>query len=245
MISAEQVPAVAREQYPAQYPSLLGSLRASGAGKACAELLDPAGFHDTGLGAGVEGVRFGRHVTLEERIGLAVHLDGVARLHGRPGDELRAGLQISEDDFAVIRVNAFFHGVFLGVFSAWDVSRCRLSVDRTRKARKIQGLVCRKHSIMARFGHVGNAYAAVGDIRRSASAARVSAQLCSILSEIRSSARVLPRLIAATGNPSWTALRTKRRPDSTISEEPTTNTASLACNASMACATRGRGTFSP
>src|SRR5690606_13186123 len=86
-----------------------GVARAHGAGETGAELLDAASFHNAGLGAGVEGVRLGGDVTLEQGVGLALVFDGFACVHGRAGDDLRAGLLIQEHHFAVFGVDAFFH----------------------------------------------------------------------------------------------------------------------------------------
>src|SRR5690606_1874283 len=70
-------------------------------------------------------------------------------------------------------------------------------------------------------------------------------QSASSLSMARSSARVRPRLRIATGIPASAAIRAKRKPDQTISDEPTTSIASLACRAAVASSTRTRGTLSP
>ncbi|SIT46019.1 exported hypothetical protein [Paraburkholderia ribeironis] len=75
------------------------------------ELLDAAcGVHDLLL-AGVERMRFRRDFDLRERVGLAVEFGRFARLDGRARHELEVVRHIDEQDFAVIRVNAFFHGL--------------------------------------------------------------------------------------------------------------------------------------
>src|SRR5690606_29739231 len=76
-----------------------------------AELLDPAGLDDALLGARIERMRIRRDVELEQRIFLAVvHLDRLARIGGRPGDELEAARHVLEDDVAILGVDTFFHG---------------------------------------------------------------------------------------------------------------------------------------
>src|ERR1700744_3233313 len=84
---------------------LAGSARA----ELVAELLTAAcGVHDLLL-AGVERMRFRRHFDLGERVGLAVEFGGFTRLDGRARHKLEVDRHVDEQDFAVIRVNAFFH----------------------------------------------------------------------------------------------------------------------------------------
>src|SRR5690606_18612074 len=76
-----------------------------------AELLDPTGLDDPLLGARIERMRVRRDVELEQRILLAVvHLDGLAGIGRRPGDELEAARHVLEDDVAILWVDTFFHG---------------------------------------------------------------------------------------------------------------------------------------
>jgi hypothetical protein len=56
-------------------------------------------------------VRFRRDFDLRERVGLAVEFCGFASLDGRARHEPEVVRHINEQDFAVIRVNAFFHGL--------------------------------------------------------------------------------------------------------------------------------------
>jgi hypothetical protein len=72
--------------------------------------------------------------------------------------------------------------------------------------------------------------------RRSAIPHRPSASRCR-------PARVTPRVRMASGNPISRAMRAKRKPEYTISDEPTTSIASADCNAAQADCTRSRGTF--
>jgi len=65
------------------------------------------------------------------------------------------------------------------------------------------------------------------------------------LKDSKASARVTPRLIAATGLPASATMRGKRKPDSTISDDPTTSMASQAWAAASAWALRVVGTPSP
>jgi hypothetical protein len=51
--------------------------------------------------------------------------------------------------------------------------------------------------------------------------------------------------MAATGLPARSAHTQKRKPEYTMSDEPTTSTASAASSAALAASTRVRGTFSP
>src|SRR5579859_7406052 len=86
---------------------LAGSARA----ELLVELLDAAcRVHDLLL-AGVERMRFRRYFDLGERVGLAVEFGGFTRLDGRARDKLEVDRHVDEQDFAVIRVNAFFHGL--------------------------------------------------------------------------------------------------------------------------------------
>src|SRR5690606_14044123 len=82
----------------------------AGARELLAELLDAAGFDDALLRAGIERVRLGGHVELEQRVFLpVVHLDLLARGDRRLGDELEAVRHVHEDDFTVVGVDALFH----------------------------------------------------------------------------------------------------------------------------------------
>src|SRR3954447_25712068 len=89
-----------------------GLLLAAEVRKLVAELLDPAAERiDALLGAGVERMRLARGLELVEReLAVVVHLDGLARLRARAGDELEAVREIDEADFAICGVDAFFHG---------------------------------------------------------------------------------------------------------------------------------------
>src|SRR5699024_2277498 len=79
-----------------------------------------------------------------------------------------------------------------------------------------------------------------------ASAAASSApQSPSNLSSSSSSARVLPRLMAASGRPCLAAARAKRNPDHTIRDEPTTSMASACSNCCQARAIRALSTTPP
>src|SRR4051794_10671353 len=81
-------------------------------GELVAELLDAAAERiDALLRAGVERVRLARRLELVERkLAAVVHLDGLARLRARAGDEFEAVREIDEADFAIRGVDAFFHG---------------------------------------------------------------------------------------------------------------------------------------
>ena len=79
----------------------------------------------------------------------------------------------------------------------------------------------------------------------SASRRRVSEQPASILSVARSSPRVGPRLMITTGRPALALCRTKRSPDITVSDEPSTTSTSAASTSAYAWSTRSRGTDSP
>src|SRR3954470_998083 len=91
--------------------ALLGGLGRTLAGVALLELVHAAGgVHDLLL-ARVERVGFGRDLDLVDRILLAV-LPG-DRLVGRDrraGDETEVAARVEEHDFAVIGVDAVFHG---------------------------------------------------------------------------------------------------------------------------------------
>jgi hypothetical protein len=77
------------------------------------EFLDAASrVHDL-LITGVERMRFRRHFDLCQRVRLAFELAGFARVDRRTGDELEVVRDVDKQHFAVIRVNAFFHGLSL------------------------------------------------------------------------------------------------------------------------------------
>src|SRR5947207_6006858 len=82
-------------------------------GELVAEFLDPAAERiDALLGAGVERVRLARRLELVEwKLAAVVHLDRLARLRARAGDELEAVREIDEADFAIRGVDAFFHAM--------------------------------------------------------------------------------------------------------------------------------------
>src|SRR3954468_18840576 len=104
-----------------------------------AELLDPAAERiDALLGAGVERVRLARRLELVERqLAAVVHLDRLARLRARAGDELEAVGEIDEADFAIRGVDAFFHGMPL----RW----CR----EPRRAEPLRGALSEEPMIVA------------------------------------------------------------------------------------------------
>src|ERR1700722_15565374 len=96
---------------PATRRVLLGCLAGSARAELLVELLDAAcRVHDLLL-TGVERMRFRRHFDLGERVGLAFELARFAGLDGRTGHELEVDRHIDEQNFAVIGVNAFFHGL--------------------------------------------------------------------------------------------------------------------------------------
>src|SRR3954468_24426173 len=90
---------------------LLGRLRGAFAGVALLELVHAAGgVHDLLL-ARVERVGFGRDLDLVDRILLAVLPgDGLVGRDRRAGDEAEVAARVEEHDFAVIGVDAVFHG---------------------------------------------------------------------------------------------------------------------------------------
>jgi hypothetical protein len=59
------------------------------------------------------------------------------------------------------------------------------------------------------------------------------------------SPRVMPRFTIAIGLPAWLAWRTKRNPEYTISDDPTTIKAAARATCFVASATRPAGTDSP
>src|SRR5664279_946586 len=77
-----------------------------------AELLDPAAERiDALLRAGIERVRFARRLQLVEReLAAVVHRDLLARLGAGAGHELEAVGEIDEADFAILGMDACFHG---------------------------------------------------------------------------------------------------------------------------------------
>ena len=83
-------------------------------GVAVAELLDAtAHVVHRFLGAGVEGVRFAGCIQFEQRqLTTVVELDGFFGVHARTCHELKTVGQIHEAHFAVIRMDAFFHGMY-------------------------------------------------------------------------------------------------------------------------------------
>src|SRR5690606_11886141 len=91
-----------------------GSAGLGGTGELLAELLDAAGLVHALLGAGVERVRFGTHVELEQRVFLAVDRDLLAGVHGRTRDEAEVAGHVLEHDVAILGVDAFFHREYLG-----------------------------------------------------------------------------------------------------------------------------------
>src|SRR5690606_40585980 len=91
--------------------SAVSAAPGGGPAELLAELLDPAGLDDALLCAGVERMRIRRDVELEQRVLVAVvHLDRLAGIGGRPGDELEAAGHVLEHDLAILGGDAFFHG---------------------------------------------------------------------------------------------------------------------------------------
>ena len=81
-------------------------------GVAVAESLDAtAHVVDRFLGAGIERMRFAGSVQLEQgQLAAIVHLDGFLGVDAGARHEFEAVGQVHEADFAVIRMDAFFHG---------------------------------------------------------------------------------------------------------------------------------------
>ena len=74
-----------------------------------AEFFNATSFNDTGLSAGVEGVAFRGGIQLVERVSHTVDFNRFFRLNSRTDDEGLVDGQVDESDFAVFRVNVFFH----------------------------------------------------------------------------------------------------------------------------------------
>src|SRR5690606_3219750 len=81
--------------------------------------------------------------------------------------------------------------------------------------------------------------------RHGRASCRAVAMSASMRRVAMASARVRPWLRIAIGRPAAAAMRAKRKPDQTMSEDPATSSASDSCRACCASATRWRGTFSP
>src|SRR6185436_4969813 len=80
-------------------------------GELVAELLDAAAeVVDALLRAGVERMRLAGAFELHQRqFATVFHLDRLARLQTRPGDELETVAQVLETDLTVVGMDAFFH----------------------------------------------------------------------------------------------------------------------------------------
>jgi hypothetical protein len=74
-----------------------------------AEFFDATRFDNTLLRTSKEWVRFGSGVALEQRVGLAIDLDGFAALQRGAGNKLEAIAHVLKHDFAVIGMYVFFH----------------------------------------------------------------------------------------------------------------------------------------
>src|SRR5437870_5762515 len=93
--------------------------------EAVAELLDaPAHVVHGLLRARVEGVRFARGVQLEQRqLAAVVRLAGFLGRHARTRHELEAVGKVHEEHFAVVGVNAFFHGMSCFARFGWAAGK--------------------------------------------------------------------------------------------------------------------------
>ena len=74
-----------------------------------AELVDATSGIDDLVLARVERVRLGRYFDFHQRIILTFEVDGLAGLYGGAGYELEVARQVVHNNFAVIRMDAFFH----------------------------------------------------------------------------------------------------------------------------------------
>src|SRR5690606_30960391 len=94
-----------------------------------AEFLDATcGIHDLVL-TRVERMGFSRHLQLDQRIFLAFEIDGVLGLDGGAGNEFEIAGKVVEYDFAIIRVDAFFHDVLKRIGSQSPLRRSLLPLD--------------------------------------------------------------------------------------------------------------------
>ena len=105
------------------------SARATLGAELLTELLDPTcGVHQL-LGPGVEGMRLRARVELVEGIVFAVcPFHGLTGLDRGTGHKAKVVRHVDEDDFSVVGMNAFFHGVLFSLvqpapvaplFNAW------------------------------------------------------------------------------------------------------------------------------
>src|SRR5471030_2478298 len=74
-----------------------------------AEFLNAASGVDDLVLAGVERVRFSRHLDLDQRVFFTVVLDLFAGLDGRTGNEFEVARQVVEHNFAVFWMDFWFH----------------------------------------------------------------------------------------------------------------------------------------
>ena len=81
--------------------------------------------------------------------------------------------------------------------------------------------------------------------RARATAGSTAERGVSMRTAAQASPLVSPRVVMATGVPASPACFTNRKPDHTVSEEPTTHRTSPSPTAARARATRSFGTFSP
>src|SRR5476649_2042419 len=76
-----------------------------------AEFLNAASGVDDFVLAGVERVRFSRHLDLDQRVFLTFVFNFFAGLDGRTGDEFEIARQVVENNFAVFWMGIELHGM--------------------------------------------------------------------------------------------------------------------------------------
>ena len=74
-----------------------------------AELVDATSRIDNLVLARVKRVRLGRYFDFHQRVILTFEVDGLAGLYRGAGYELEVARQVVHNNFAIIRMDAFFH----------------------------------------------------------------------------------------------------------------------------------------